>query len=360
MVGFDQSVFRVVNLQARAATTDFSKTVGPEVFGESQTGTGFEDEVSTAVYNVGDEDAVEIGPGDFSGDEASQEPPAQRAQAARPVFEDEPTNAVLSSPPEHEFATGGEGVEAPGSIDEEAGPETTEAPGFDVPQDSDPEIEFLPADDGDDTVPPTADLPPPSDRYVDRIVAPSPFAPRVEASEVSGIAAETVVEDEPIIADISEAVLEALGAEENAEVMAAVTGEDDEPAIEVTVAPDLDSDETVPFTPPPQPVMVMGEEDPFGVEEEPFGVVEEPKVEVEQPVAIEPAAKSDVELRSDDNQLHLRLQGTGAVIESGQVREIDIEVPVPGAWVGHRRVTLQLRLTLTPDTEDEDGGNSPS
>ncbi len=253
-----------------AQTTDFSKTVGPEVFGESQTGTGFEDEVSTAVYNVGDEDAVEIGPGDFSGDEALQEPPAQRAQAARPVFEDEPTNAVLSSPPEHEFATGGEGVEAPGSIDEEAGPETTEAPGFDVPQDSDPEIEFLPADDGDDTVPPTADLPPPSDRYVDRIVAPSPFAPRVEASEVSGIAAETVVEDEPIIADISEAVLQALGAEENAEVMAAVTGEDDEPAIEVTVAPDLDSDETVPFTPPPQPVMVMGEEDPFGVEEEPL------------------------------------------------------------------------------------------
>ncbi len=68
----------------------------------------------------------------------------------------------------------------------------------------------------------------------------------------------------------------------------------------------------------------------------------------------------NLELRSDDNQLHLRLQGTGAVIESGQVRELDIEVPVPGAWVGHRRVTLQLRLTLTPDTEDEDGGNSPS
>ena len=40
-----------------------------------------------------------------------------------------------------------------------------------------------------------------------------------------------------------------------------------------------------------------------------------------------------------------------------QVRELDIEVPVPGEWVGHRRVTLQLRLTLTPDSEDENDGS---
>jgi hypothetical protein len=61
-------------------------------------------------------------------------------------------------------------------------------------------------------------------------------------------------------------------------------------------------------------------------------------------------------VRAGDNQLHLRLQGTGAIAESGQVRALDIEVPVPGTWVGHRRVTLQLRLTLTPTPEDEDGG----
>jgi hypothetical protein len=84
------------------------------------------------------------------------------------------------------------------------------------------------------------------------------------------------------------------------------------------------------------------------------------EAEAEPPAAIERAARRDVAVSAEDNQLHLRLQGTGAIIESGQVRELDIEVPVPGAWVGNRRVTLQLRLTLTPDTEDEDGGHSPS
>ncbi len=65
----------------------------------------------------------------------------------------------------------------------------------------------------------------------------------------------------------------------------------------------------------------------------------------------------EVAVRAEDNQLHLRLQGTGAIVESGQMRAVDIEVPVPGAWVGHRRVTLQLRLTLTPDSEEENGGS---
>jgi hypothetical protein len=68
--------------------------------------------------------------------------------------------------------------------------------------------------------------------------------------------------------------------------------------------------------------------------------------------AIEAASRREVDVSAEDNQLHLRLQGTGAIVESGQVRALDIEVPVPGSWVGNRRVTLQLRLTLTPDTED--------
>ena len=77
--------------------------------------------------------------------------------------------------------------------------------------------------------------------------------------------------------------------------------------------------------------------------------------------AIEAAEPAAVDVSAQDNQLHLRLQGTGAIVESGQVRALDIEVPVPGSWVGNRRVTLQLRLTLTPDTEDEDDGpGSPS
>jgi signal recognition particle receptor subunit beta len=84
-------------------------------------------------------------------------------------------------------------------------------------------------------------------------------------------------------------------------------------------------------------------------------------MEVEEPAAIEPAERRDVSVTAGDNALQLRLHGTGAIVESGQVRELDIEVPVPGAWVGNRRVTLQLRLTLTPDTEDENGGpGSPS
>jgi signal recognition particle receptor subunit beta len=61
------------------------------------------------------------------------------------------------------------------------------------------------------------------------------------------------------------------------------------------------------------------------------------------------------EVSSADNQLQLRLEGTGAIAESGQVRALDLIVPVPGTWVGNRRVTLQLRLTLEP-TEESDAG----
>ena len=112
------------------------------------------------------------------------------------------------------------------------------------------------------------------------------------------------------------------------------------------------------------PVMpvVVGSDEPW-TEEELSGVYHLDEVEkAEQAVAIEAAESSrEVDVRAEDNQLHLRLQGTGAIVESGQVRALDIEVPVPGAWVGNRRVTLQLRLTLTPDTEyEDDGSDNPS
>ena len=48
-------------------------------------------------------------------------------------------------------------------------------------------------------------------------------------------------------------------------------------------------------------------------------------------------------------QLRLRLEGPGALAEYGQVRELDIMVPVPGDWIGGQKVTLQFRLTLTPE-----------
>jgi len=95
--------------------------------------------------------------------------------------------------------------------------------------------------------------------------------------------------------------------------------------------------------------VTIGKGDPFAMAE--------PEV---KPTAVPVLARAEQPgagiVRVGDNQLHLRLQGTGAIAESGQVRALDIEVPVPGSWVGNRRVTLQLRLTLTPASEDEDGG----
>ncbi len=108
--------------------------------------------------------------------------------------------------------------------------------------------------------------------------------------------------------------------------------------------------------------VVVGSDEPW-TEEELSGVYHlDEVVKAEQAAAIEAAEPPrEVEVRAEDNELHLRLQGTGAIVESGQVRALDIEVPVPGAWVGNRRVTLQLRLTLTPDTEyEDDGSDNPS
>jgi len=100
----------------------------------------------------------------------------------------------------------------------------------------------------------------------------------------------------------------------------------------------------------------IGEGDPFGdaIDDQPTPVRTpvEPRVAMSAPVA----DSGDGLVLAGDNQLHLRLQGTGMIAESGQVRALDIEVPVPGSWVGNRRVTLQLRLTLTPVVEEEDGG----
>jgi signal recognition particle receptor subunit beta len=93
--------------------------------------------------------------------------------------------------------------------------------------------------------------------------------------------------------------------------------------------------------------VTLGEGDPF--------VVPEPEGPPGTYV-LAPSEPREGIVQVGDNQLHLRLEGTGAIAESGQVRALDIEVPVPGSWVGNRRVTLQLRLTLSPVPEDEDGG----
>ena len=94
-----------------------------------------------------------------------------------------------------------------------------------------------------------------------------------------------------------------------------------------------------------QPV-VFGSGDPFADD------VLEPTVE--PPAASVVPVSTGVNVTAEDNQLHLQLKGSGAIAEMGQVRALDIEVPVPGQWVGNRKVTLQLRLTLTPAEEDDD------
>jgi signal recognition particle receptor subunit beta len=90
-------------------------------------------------------------------------------------------------------------------------------------------------------------------------------------------------------------------------------------------------------------------------EPEPIPEPEQPQPHVIRAEAVPASAVIPAIGMGPDNQLQLRLEGTGAIAESGQVRALDLIVPVPGNWVGNRRVTLQLRLTLEP-TEDSDGG----
>jgi hypothetical protein len=40
-----------------------------------------------------------------------------------------------------------------------------------------------------------------------------------------------------------------------------------------------------------------------------------------------------------------------AIAQYGEVRELELEVPVPAVWIGGKRMTLQLRLTLVPQEE---------
>ena len=44
-----------------------------------------------------------------------------------------------------------------------------------------------------------------------------------------------------------------------------------------------------------------------------------------------------------------------ALAQYGEVKELELEVPVPSMWVGGHRMTLQLRLTLVPQEEEHSG-----
>jgi signal recognition particle receptor subunit beta len=130
------------------------------------------------------------------------------------------------------------------------------------------------------------------------------------------------------------------------------------PVEEIVEAQPVDQDEIAedPVVPPQvaketlgkSQAFMLGSGDPFA-EDDAATIV--PEV-LPREAAVVPASNA-VKVTAQDNQLHLQLRGSGAIAEIGEVRALDIEVPVPGQWVGNRKVTLQLRLTLTP-AEDED------
>jgi len=429
-----------------AETVDFSKAMGSDPFGGL--GGGFEDEVSTAVYDTNDDSAIDFEelkrldaqksppmpppkpepppaePSDFNivspGFEGVQ---SAAPEGAPPSFDLDSTDAGLKT----QDARAAETHDSMAAFDFHAAPPDMDSiPDFELdipesepaPERKPPEIEVEapprpaeveppPAPEPPaavDLPPVVADFPPAAAKapqpstpprapaegmYIDRIEAPSPFAPKPEAQggPDRGLEALGAIADQPpaivpeeIEIPIAEPVDEivepppVVDVEEDFEAPPIIDADADFEAPPVVIddegfdyAPDDADEEIIDVSAkaaideklfeatPIQPV-VVGSEEPW-TEEELSGVYDLAEVEkAERAAAIEASSPRAVDVRAEDNQLHLRLQGTGAIIESGQVRALDIEVPVPGSWVGNRRVTLQLRLTLTPDTEYEDDG----
>jgi hypothetical protein len=456
-----------------AETVDFSQAMGSDPFGGL--GGGFEDEVSTAVYDTNDDSAIDFEelkaldaqktpptpppapepppaaepppaePSDFNIVSPGYEPvPTEEApKPAAPAFDLDSTDAGLKT----QEATGRQARDSMAAFDFSAPPPDMDSiPDFelDVPEPEPeptpdlPEIEVI-AEPEEAETPPAPEAPaamdappavaeeipgaveametsapprPPAEgMYIDRIEAPSPFAPNPEAPGGSDQALQAlgaIADEEPVIvpeeteAPAAAVVEEAAEAVEPVEPTPVASFEGEfgaPPVVDVDAAfeappveevaddfeappaaadedffelpPEAEEEEAIDvsaesavhdqlFEATPAEPVVVGNEDPW-TEEELSGVYDLAEVEkAERAAAIEAAEARPVEVSAEDNQLHLRLQGTGAIVESGQVRALDIEVPVPGSWVGNRRVTLQLRLTLTPATEDEDDGNSPS
>ena len=84
-----------------------------------------------------------------------------------------------------------------------------------------------------------------------------------------------------------------------------------------------------------------------------FGAGGEPEISFEEPRDVE-VPTVEVELPQEGVAAIQRVVPR-ALAQYGEVRELELEVPVPAIWVGGKRMTLQLRLTLVPQ-EDEHGG----
>jgi len=257
----------------------------------------------------------------------------------------------------------------------------------DVEPDRSDEVQEEPAE-AQPFVPPTPEEPMPDDTVmVSEEIAPPVFATdepeTVDVVEEAGEEEEpewkpetiegqfeAAASDEPTIAEpeVEEAPVEEPIVEEPpfrepvAEELPVEEPVVEEPPSREPVAEELPVEEPVvpePVAPPPagaddpltksRPV-VFGIGEPFAADDLP-AVVAEVLPRAEAPII---PASGAINVTAQDNQLHLQLKGSGAIAEIGEVRALDIEVPVPGDWVGNRKVTLQLRLTLTP-AEDEDG-----
>ena len=88
--------------------------------------------------------------------------------------------------------------------------------------------------------------------------------------------------------------------------------------------------------------------------------VEEPgEVAAEEPVLAGPEdeapAAVEIELPPEGSSAIQRAVPR-AMAQMGEVRELEVEVPVPAVWTGGKRMTLQLRLTLVPQQDQEDDG----
>ena len=124
------------------------------------------------------------------------------------------------------------------------------------------------------------------------------------------------------------------------------------PAEEISgEAPPGEAWEAPPAEGPDQP-FVLDSGDPFAVESDGPPFAAEASAVVAMPGALASTGGAD-DAGGPGNQLHVRLEGAEALARSGDVRELDIVVPVPGGWIGNRRMTLQLRLTLVPAAEEE-------
>ncbi len=121
-------------------------------------------------------------------------------------------------------------------------------------------------------------------------------------------------------------------------------------------------------SPPPcvADVFSVGEEGEGARDDLPVGALEESGKVGEEGLVCEPLAPMAVQVEVEEGQataerlLPLPEAAVQRVVpralaQFGEVRELELEVPVPAAWVGGRRMTLQLRLTLVPEEDSHVG-----